>query len=93
MSIERAYVERLVRLLEQQGETRDDLADLRKEAKGNGFDPKALMVLARRRLESADQRAARLALEEEVARIEMALGQFAHTPLGQSAMERAAEAA
>jgi uncharacterized protein (UPF0335 family) len=90
MSIERSYVEHFVQLLQQQAEVASDLSDLRKEAKGNGFDPKALLVIARRQIESADKRAARLALEDEIARIEAALGALAHTPLGQSAMERAA---
>lgn len=93
MLVEQAYVDRFVRLLEQQAETRADLADLRKEAKGNGHDPKALLTLAKRQLETEDQRAKRVALDEEIARIEAALGAFAHTPLGRSAVEHAAEAA
>lgn len=88
----RSYIDRFVRLLTEKAELAESIADLKKEAEGNGFVPKALVELAKRELETAEQKAKRVTLAEEIERLEAALGVFVGTPLGRSAVERTAHA-
>ncbi len=51
----RAFVERIERLHEERDQIADDIKDIYTEAKGNGFDVKALKeVIARRRKDPAE---------------------------------------
>lgn len=86
----RGYVRGLVALHEQKADIAAEIKDLKDKAKGDGFTPKALMVLVKREMETADQKAKRLEIADEVERMEVALGMFAETPLGSAAISRIA---
>lgn len=78
----RAFVERIERLEEEKKSIADDIRDVFAEAKGNGFDTKALREILRRRKADPDQ----LAEHEAIGGTYMhALGMidFDDTPLGQ----------
>lgn len=53
----RAFVERIERLEEEKKTIADDIKDVFAEAKGTGFDTKALREILRIRKQDADQRA------------------------------------
>lgn len=86
----RSYVRGFIGLFEQKADIAAEIKDLKAKAKGDGFDPKALMVLVKRDMETADQKAKRLEIADEVERMEAALGVFAETPLGSAAISRVA---
>ena len=82
----RLIVERVERLTEEKQSIADDIKDVYAEAKGNGYDVKALRAVIRRR----KQHAAALAEHEAILETYMlALGMLADLPLGQAAIERA----
>jgi len=81
-----SIVERIERLAEEKQSIADDIKDVYAEAKGNGYDVKALRAIIRRR----KQDAAALAEHEAILETYMhALGMLADLPLGQAAIERA----
>jgi uncharacterized protein (UPF0335 family) len=53
----KAFVERVERLEEEKKTIADDIRDVYAEAKGNGFDVKALRTIVRMRKQDADERA------------------------------------
>lgn len=53
----RAIVERVERLEEEKKAISDDIRDVYAEAKGNGFDVKALRTIVRMRKQDANERA------------------------------------
>jgi len=72
-------------LEQEKADIGSDIRDVYAEAKGNGFDTKALRAIVRRR--RAD--AAALAEHEAIVETYMhALGMLADTPLGQAAIAR-----
>ena len=82
----KAFVERIERMEEEKKTISDDIKDIYAEAKGNGFDVKALRAIVKLRKQDANKRA------EEAAILELymqALGMLADTPLGQAAIEKA----
>jgi len=52
----KAFVERIERLEEEKKTIADDIRDVYAEAKGNGFDVKALRIIVRLRKQDADER-------------------------------------
>ena len=52
----KAFVERIERLEEEKKALADDIRDVYAEAKGSGFDVKALRVIVRLRKQDADER-------------------------------------
>jgi len=82
----KSIVERIERLEEQKAEIASDIRDVYAEAKGNGYDVKALRTIVRMRKQDANERAEQEAILETYMH---ALGMLADTPLGQSAIERA----
>ena len=52
----KAFVERIERLEEEKKAISDDIRDVYAEAKGNGFDVKALRSIVRLRKQDADER-------------------------------------
>jgi uncharacterized protein (UPF0335 family) len=52
----KAFVERVERLEEEKKAIADDIRDVYAEAKGNGFDVKALRTIVRLRKEDANER-------------------------------------
>ena len=52
----KAFVERIERLEEEKKTTSDDIRDVYAEAKGTGYDVKALRVIVRLRKQDSDQR-------------------------------------
>jgi uncharacterized protein (UPF0335 family) len=52
----RAFIERLERLEEEKKATSDDIRDVYAEAKGTGFDTKALRTIVRLRKMDTDER-------------------------------------
>jgi uncharacterized protein (UPF0335 family) len=52
----KAFVERIERLEEEKKALADDIKDVFAEAKGNGFDVKALRTVIRLRKQDADER-------------------------------------
>ena len=52
----KAFVERIERLEEEKKTISDDIRDVYAEAKGNGFDVKALRTIVRMRKQDADER-------------------------------------
>lgn len=81
------YVERLEALLEAKAEVANDIKELKLEAKGNGHDPAALMLVVKRRMEDAEKKMKREAMEFEAEQIMTKLGMFANTPLGAAAVD------
>ena len=53
----KAFVERIERLEEEKKAIADDIRDVYAEAKGNGFDVKALRTIVRLRKQDANERA------------------------------------
>ena len=53
----KAFVERIERLEEEKKTISDDIRDVYAEAKGNGFDTKALRTIVRMRKQDANERA------------------------------------
>lgn len=84
----RSYVDRIVRREEEKRETARAIKDIYDEAKSAGFTPKAIRIVVKREMETADQRAAREAVEAEADLIIAALGAFVDSPLGQAAVAR-----
>jgi uncharacterized protein (UPF0335 family) len=52
----KAFIERIERLEEEKKALADDIKDVYAEAKGNGFDTKALRTIVRLRKQDADER-------------------------------------
>jgi uncharacterized protein (UPF0335 family) len=82
----RSLVERIERLEEEKKALADDIKDVFAEAKGNGYDVKALRAVIRLRKQDKDERAEHGAIVETYMH---ALGMLADTPLGRAAIERA----
>lgn len=81
-----SFIERVERLEEEKKALADDIKDVFAEAKGSGFDVKALKAVLKRRAADAEKLAEHEAILETYM---LALGMLADTPLGQSAMDRA----
>ena len=82
----KSYSERINRLLDEKDTITADVAEIYLEAKGNGFDVRALRATIKR------QRADQEKLREHEALVELyseKLGVLAGTPLGAAALERA----
>ncbi len=60
----KAFVERIERLAEEKKAISDDIRDVYSEAKGNGYDVKALRTIIRMRKEDKDERLAQEAILE-----------------------------
>jgi uncharacterized protein (UPF0335 family) len=82
----KSIVERIERLEEERKSIGDDIRDVYAEAKGNGYDVKALRAVIRMRKQDANDR---LEHETIVETYMAALGMLADTPLGQAAIARA----
>ena len=81
----KSIVERIERLEEEKKTIADDIRDVYAEAKGNGFDVKALRTIVKMRKQDATARAEQEAVLETYM---LALGMLAGTPLGEAAMQR-----
>ena len=79
----KSFIERIERLEEEKKTIADDIKDVFAEAKGTGFDVKALRAILRMRKQDADQRAEHEAIVDLYMQ---ALGMlpFERTPLGQT---------
>ena len=82
----KSLVERIEALAADRDAIASDIRDIYTEAKGRGFDVRALRGVIRERKLSADDRAEREAMLDTYRH---ALGMLADLPLGQSALERA----
>ncbi len=81
-----SIVQRVERLEDEKSQIAEDIKDIFKEAKGNGFDPKIIKkVISLRKMDAAKR------LEEQalLSTYMDALGMLADTPLGQAAIKRA----
>lgn len=85
----RSYIERVERLEEEKRALVADIAEIYKEAKGNGFEPKIMRIIVRDRRMKAADRAERDALLDTY---RAALGDYVSTPLGDAAMRAASDA-
>jgi uncharacterized protein (UPF0335 family) len=85
----RGILDRILRLEEEKRATADAIKDIYQEVKSAGYDQKAVRIIVRRELETAEQKAARVSVEESVEIIEAALGAFVDSPLGAAAVARA----
>jgi uncharacterized protein (UPF0335 family) len=83
-----SFVERIERLEEEKAALAGDIREVYSEAKGTGFDVKALREIVRERKQDAADRQEREAILDCYRR---ALGMYAETPLGQAALAKAAE--
>jgi uncharacterized protein (UPF0335 family) len=81
----KAFIERIERLEEEKKATSDDIREVYAEAKGSGFDTKAIRAIVKMRKEDADKRVEHEAIVETYMH---ALGMLADLPLGQAALER-----
>jgi uncharacterized protein (UPF0335 family) len=81
----KAIVNRIEQLEREKKITSDDIRDVYAEAKGNGFDVKALRAIVRIRKQDAEKRREH---EQIVDTYMNALGMLADTPLGQAAAAR-----
>jgi uncharacterized protein (UPF0335 family) len=82
----KSIIERIERLEEDKKAIADDIKDVYAEAKGNGYDVKALRHVVRMRKQNAAERAEQEAIIETYMH---ALGMLADLPLGQAAIARA----
>lgn len=82
----KSIVERIERLESNKAEIASDIRDVYAEAKGVGFNVKALRAIIRMRKQDAQERAEH---EQIVETYMHALGMLADLPLGQAAIERA----
>lgn len=82
----KAFVERLERLHDERKSLAEDIKDVFAEAKGNGFDVKALRKIIALRKQDADERREHEAIVDLYMQ---ALGMLADLPLGRAAIERA----
>lgn len=82
----KSFVERIERLEGERKATSDDIRDVYAEAKGNGYDVKALRTIVRLRKQDADERAEQEAVLDTY---KHALGMLHDLPLGQAAIARA----
>jgi uncharacterized protein (UPF0335 family) len=82
----KSIVERIERLEEDKKTISDDIRDVYAEAKGNGYDVKALRAIVRLRRQDPNERHEQETILETYM---AALGMLADTPLGQAAIERA----
>lgn len=80
----KSFVERIERLEEEKKTIADDIKDVYGEAKGNGFDTKAIRFIVRRRKADQEKQAE---LEAIVDVYMHALGMLADLPLGTAAIE------
>jgi uncharacterized protein (UPF0335 family) len=83
----KSIIERIERLEEEKKAIADDIRDVYAEAKGNGYDVKALRTIVRLRKQDPAARAEQETILETYMH---ALGMLADTPLGQAALARAA---
>lgn len=83
----KAIIERIERLEEEKKTITEDIRDVYAEAKGNGYDVKALRTIVRMRKQDANERAEQETILETYLQ---ALGMLADLPLGQAAIARAA---
>lgn len=81
----KSIVERVERLEEEKKTIGDDIRDVYAEAKGNGFDVKALRTIVRMRKQDANERAEQ---ETVIETYLAALGMLGGTPLGDAAVKR-----
>jgi uncharacterized protein (UPF0335 family) len=82
----KSYVERIEHLNGEKDAISADLRDLYAEAKGNGYDVKALRTIIRMRKQDANERAEQETILETYMH---ALGMLADLPLGQAALKKA----
>lgn len=81
-----SIVARIEKLEDEKASIAEDIKDVYKEAKGNGFDVKVLRKIISLRKQDAEKRRE----EQAVLAVYMQeLGMLADTPLGQAAIERA----
>lgn len=84
----RSIVERVERLEEEKKTFTDDIRDVYAEAKGNGFDVKAIRAIVRMRKQDAAERRTHEAILETYMH---ELGMLASTELGEAAIARKRE--
>lgn len=82
----RSIIERIERLEEEKKAISDDITDVYAEAKGNGYDVKALRTIVRERKQDPSERAEHESVLDVYRR---ALGMLNGTPLGDAAIEAA----
>jgi uncharacterized protein (UPF0335 family) len=82
----KTHFDSAVRLLEQKADLATDIAEWRRQARGNGLVPKVIIKLAREHLRDAEQRrkAAEAAEIEELYRQGLGLPLFDHARLAVS---------
>lgn len=80
----RSIIDRVENLNEQIKALQEDRKEIYTEAKGNGYDPRAIKAIVRKRAEDAGKRAE---IESLVEAYEHALGFLSDLPLGQAAIE------
>ena len=81
----KSIIERVEKLEEEKKEISKDISDIYSEAKGAGFDAKALKAIVKMRKQDADERAEQQAVLETYMN---ALGMLADLPLGRAAIDR-----
>lgn len=81
----KSIIERIERLEEEKAATASDIRDIYTEAKGNGYDAKAIRKIIQMRKQDAAERAEQEAVLETYMH---ALGMLADLPLGRAALER-----
>ena len=81
----RNFVDRIVRLEEEKKATADSIKDIYTEVDSKGYSKKALRIIVKREMETADQRDAREATETALELMLAALGDYVSTPLGDAA--------
>ncbi len=84
----KGLVERITRLEEEKKALADDIKDIYKEAKSNGFDPKALRKIVKESQQTQGQRAAARETEAITDIYRANLGMLDGTPLGDAARKK-----
>jgi uncharacterized protein (UPF0335 family) len=82
----KSIIERIERLEEEKKAIAEDIRDVYTEAKGNGYDVKAMRTIVRMRKQDANERAEQETILETYMH---ALGMLADLPLGQAALKKA----
>lgn len=84
----KSFVERIERMEAEKADLASDIRDIYTEAKGTGFDVKALRQIIRERKMDAAERQEREAIADVYRN---ALGMLSDTPLGEAAVARGAK--
>lgn len=85
----KSFIDRIATLTEERRGLSADIAEVKKEAEDAGYDVKAIGIVVKRNLETAEAKTKREATEDIADAMMVSLGMLADLPLGRAAREQA----